>query len=807
MAPIMMYLRTTLRSTRLATLGLVVLVGVAGGVVLSAAAGARRTETAYPRMLDSSIAADVLISPEVTGTSGFYAAVGKLPQVDVSAPSAACLAFALPGDTPEDSMFPGVAAMDARAYHDIERPKVLAGRVPRPDRADEAFANERLARILQLTPGERIDLAALPSEPEAAAGRSPIERLTIVGIGLFPGEVVPTTQLDAFPTLYLTPAYLARHPEQPGCEGFVARLRPGADVERFRVAVNDIARAHEETGGGVFFQNQRLRNAKVVRAIRPQAVALWLFALLTAATFLVVIGQILARHGALAATSHPALRALGMTRRQMFAASMLRMAIVCAAGGILAVAVAIVSSPLMPIGPARLAEPAPGFSVNTGLLLTGFAGIIVLLLGITVLPLWRSARGYGEPAGSRSRLAGSVLETRLPAPARIGIVMAVDPGRGRTAVPVRSALAGAMVAVAAGATAVIFGANLDRLVRTPALYGWRWDAVMDTGFGLVPKTDVARIAADPSVEALAGGHYGNGNVTVNGLAVPAVGLDQVKGETYVRLISGRAPRTSDEAVLGVKVAKRIGAQIGSTVRVGTPSERNMRVVGIAVFPALGHGSFEPTGLGEGIALTAEMLAAPFQGPVPEAQDAYTFAAVRFVPGTDVEAATRRLQSSLDQFEACRDQLCEVQRAPRTPADISNYARVRSTPLVLAGAFAILAAATLGHTLVTAVNRRRRDLAVLKTIGFVRRQVSAAVAWQAATVAVAALVVGIPAGVVAGRRVWLTFAEQLGVPFEPRVPLAPVLLAIPASIVVANVIAALPARSAANTRPAMILRTE
>jgi ABC-type antimicrobial peptide transport system permease subunit len=114
---------------------------------------------------------------------------------------------------------------------------------------------------------------------------------------------------------------------------------------------------------------------------------------------------------------------------------------------------------------------------------------------------------------------------------------------------------------------------------------------------------------------------------------------------------------------------------------------------------------------------------------------------------------------------------------------------------------------LGHTLVTSVNRRRRDLAVMKTIGFVRRQVSATVAWQALTVALVALVLGIPIGVAGGRWVWTTFAEQLGVPFDPRVPLVPVLIAIPATILVANVIAALPARSAARTRPALVLRSE
>jgi ABC-type lipoprotein release transport system permease subunit len=57
-----------------------------------------------------------------------------------------------------------------------------------------------------------------------------------------------------------------------------------------------------------------------------------------------------------------------------------------------------------------------------------------------------------------------------------------------------------------------------------------------------------------------------------------------------------------------------------------------------------------------------------------------------------------------------------------------------------------------HTLVTSV-RRRRDLAMLKTLGFVRGQVVAAMVWQATTFAVVALALGRPLGLAAGRWPW------------------------------------------------------
>src|SRR6266480_7742314 len=97
---------------------------------------------------------------------------------------------------------------------------------------------------------------------------------------------------------------------------------------------------------------------------------------------------------------------------------------------------------------------------------------------------------------------------------------------------------------------------------------------------------------------------------------------------------------------------------------------------------------------------------------------------------------------------------------------------------------------------SAVRRRRRDLAILKTIGFVRGQVQAAVAWQATAFAVAALVVGIPLGIGAGRWWWTLFAQRMGIVPAPVVPLALIGALLPAGVLLANVVAAIPARIAA-----------
>jgi ABC-type lipoprotein release transport system permease subunit len=114
---------------------------------------------------------------------------------------------------------------------------------------------------------------------------------------------------------------------------------------------------------------------------------------------------------------------------------------------------------------------------------------------------------------------------------------------------------------------------------------------------------------------------------------------------------------------------------------------------------------------------------------------------------------------------------------------------------------------VGHTLVTTVRRRRRDLAVLKALGFQPHQVSSTVAWQATLLAVVGLAVGLPLGVAIGRWTWSLVANGLGVVNRPVVPLAGLAIIVAAGVLAANLLAALPAWAAARTRPALALRTE
>jgi ABC-type lipoprotein release transport system permease subunit len=99
------------------------------------------------------------------------------------------------------------------------------------------------------------------------------------------------------------------------------------------------------------------------------------------------------------------------------------------------------------------------------------------------------------------------------------------------------------------------------------------------------------------------------------------------------------------------------------------------------------------------------------------------------------------------------------------------------------------------------------LAVLKTLGFVGSQIRATLAAQASTVASIGLLLGIPSGLVVGRLVWAVVARNLGVDDYIPIPVVAIALTIPAAFVLANLAAALPARTAVRARVDVLLRHE
>ena len=142
-----------------------------------------------------------------------------------------------------------------------------------------------------------------------------------------------------------------------------------------------------------------------------------------------------------------------------------------------------------------------------------------------------------------------------------------------------------------------------------------------------------------------------------------------------------------------------------------------------------------------------------------------------------------------------------------PAEILNYRSLGDTPGFLGAGLAAGAIAALALTLIASVRRRRRDLAVLKTLGFTERQLAATVAWHSSTAVAIGVVAGVPLGIALGRTLWDLFAHDINAVPAPSVPVGQVVLIALGALVVANVIAAIPGRLAARTPTALVLRSE
>jgi len=819
--------RAGLRHRWRATLGLALLLGLISGAALTAAAGARRTASAYPRLLRWSNAATVQVIPDCTGLAGFYPALARLPQVAAMSTEVVYeLAAAGRGAAPA-AQLAALASPDGTLGVTTDRVRIIAGRWPASNDPAAVVVDPQLAAQQRLRPGSTVHLAGLPSTAKVCPPQRPVPRparpvprparpvplaFRVSAVAAFDDQVVPAPGLGGAPRVLLSPAFWrdgAGRRFGPGDAANV-RLRPGASPAAFRAAATALAR-HYPSAGGLSFVNLTAQQGATERAIDPAATALSLFAALAGLLGLAVLGPLLARQLSLDSAEFGTLRTLGMTPARLFGLSLARVAAVTAGGALLGVGFAIVASPAMPIGAARLAEPQPGVQVDFAALAVGLAVTLLAPLALMLPVAWRLA---SSPAGSPGGAGPGGPGRRSPIPAvlgragsvtgTLGVRMAFEPGHGRSAVPVRGALAAATVAVAAVVAAGVFGASLITLISTPHRYGQNWTEELNLQFAGVPAAVLSKVMAQPGVRGYAGGNYGQ--VVIRGQAVPAIGVDPLHGRDFLTLLAGHPPAGPGQLVLGQRTLRAAGWHIGQVVPVRVNgTTRRLRITGVATFPLFSQATAAPTDLGTGAAVAARLLSVPNPPACRGTATCYNFALIRYRPGISWPAATSQLAATVTRA-GCPPGICLLASDQR-PADIRDYTAVRDAPLALAVLLALLAAGTLAHVLVTSVRRRRRDLAILKVLGLFGSQLRLVVGWQATALAATALLIGLPLGLLSGHWAWVVFATSLGVGSTAVIPVPLVLLAIPATWLLALLAAALPSRAAARISPAAALRAE
>jgi hypothetical protein len=457
-------------------------------------------------------------------------------------------------------------------------------------------------------------------------------------------------------------------------------------------------------------------------------------------------------------------------------------------GAFVAVAFATAASPIFPRGVAAEAEVDPGVHVDALVMALGFLGLCAGVLALGASTAWLATRAV-DPASARSSIwARTGVRFDLPPAVGVGLGFALDRGRGRRAVPVWSAIGAAVLAVTGVVAAASFASSLDRLVSDPGRFGWTWDEAL-SGID-VPDDDCAAgtvVQDDPAVSAVATLCYGDLSVA----GVPAVGWSfrSERGRIEPGIVEGRAPRTDREVALGRELLAGADHSVGDTVVVQTDEgQLRYRVVGTFVMPGVG----DPQPLA---------AAALFTVPGMQRGDMIDddVAVVRMQPGADRDAFERRVSARNGGQDST---------VATVPAEVDRLRQIDALPFVLAVLIVVIGLIALSYTLVVTVRRRSADIAILKTIGFARRQVRGAVACQASTVGAIGIVAGVVLGVVAGRLVWHAVAQNLGVDPGLSVPVAAIAgVLVPLTLLVVNAIAAVPATMAVRTPPAVVLRAE
>jgi predicted lysophospholipase L1 biosynthesis ABC-type transport system permease subunit len=366
--------------------------------------------------------------------------------------------------------------------------------------------------------------------------------------------------------------------------------------------------------------------------------------------------------------------------------------------------------------------------------------------------------------------------------------LAFEPGRDRTAVAARTAVLGLAVAVAAVMAALVFGSSLGKVVTDPVVAGWNWDvAVGSPHAGDISGQSEPELRADRDVAGFTATAIGAARV--HGDDVFVLGLQRVTGDVAPPVLAGRLPARPGEIALAGRELRALHTRVGGVVTARGPrGPVRLRVTGQVVLSPEAVNEQVQLGRGGVMTLAGADALAPARLPVNvflvrlhQGAGAAAIARLkRLFPGTVLPAIS--------------------------PPEVRDLQGVKGLPLALALLVTLLAAATVTHTLVTSVRRRRRELAILRTVGFVGRQVRATVAWQATALAASGLIIGLPVGIVAGRWAWTWFAGQFAIEPVPVISLL-VLLAIPVVLVAANAVAAFPAGTAARSRPAAALRAE
>jgi hypothetical protein len=823
-------LRRSLRQSRTALIAMVVVLALIGGAGLGALAMARETETSYATLLARSNPAQLnvtIYAPDVVDRLDRLAGVRHVEALLYSMdafPISKSGVVEVPLGLSSGKVVP-LGSIDGE-YFNQDKVSVIAGRMANPHRKDEFVATAAAEKLMGWHVGQTIEMGFYNGAQLTGVTQSvlkhPLERVAehLVGTVVF-YEDLAQDEVDLLPTWILfTPVLTA--PANTGSQyiDYALQLRPGVSVAQAEhEIIKALPRKVTYTVHTTLYEEGQVNSS-----VRPEALALGVFGVLVFLSALFIALQLVGRELRSKREQQEAMYALGADRLTLVVDAMAPFALAGFVGTVLALLVALAVSPLSPLGPVHVVL-AGSLHLNAPIVLAGCAILLIgTIVGGAVLA-YRSAPGRRvatSASSGGSRMARSAAIAGLGAPAVAGLHFAFDSGRGRGAVPVRSVLVGVALSVALLTTTLTFGAGLSTLVAHPRLYGWDWNyALGNTGGGIAPAS-MKVLSQSYSVAAWSPVIFAD--VQIDDQTIPAI-LQPSHAKVSPPLLSGHEVDAKNQIVLGEATLAALHKKVGESVTLsyGTKADApdflpplRATIVGSATLPAIGMSQDLHTSMGTGAVIDDGVVTKGLHQAILEnlMVSQVNMVLVRLRAGTtpaqgrevmnEAARAGNRAYEALPHGEG--EGVSTTVLPVQYPGEIINYRAIGATPLYLSLGFALGVVVAFAFTIVSLVRRRRRDLALLKTLGFTRRQLSTCIAWQASATVLSGLVVGIPLGILLGRWLWDEFARQIYAVPLATIPSASLAVLAASALVIANVLAFFPGRSAARVA-ALALRSE
>ncbi|MEI2700741.1 MAG: hypothetical protein V9E94_21245 [Microthrixaceae bacterium] len=565
MGPIWLVVRSELGRRPLSVLTLAGLTAAVTFVLAAGVGGATRTATVLERFTDRTATSQIKInalSPELAMDPNagvrLADALAAVPGVEDTG-----VVAGFPLDI-DDDYFMVQSSLDGSTYIDADRTLVTEGHLPVG--AEEVAINRTAAATLDLDIGDTVSGPTLRTEDmERIFGGEGFpgfvgEELELEVVGYIErGEDLSGRSTATGLTAVASPEFAATYGDRVGSYVTEVRLRTTDTSPALLGALRRVA-AREVGDFEIGVQTTDEAWADDTRdGHRMLALSIASFTAVAALAGALVLTQALSREVSQAGRHDQALRVIGATRQGRSMAASGTALIAVGSGLVVGVAAAVAVSGVFPIGQARRAEVAPGVMFDARAALAAVV-LGVLAAGWTAWTAFRLTRApHRDTQGRRSRLAGVATRAGLRPSSVVGVRFAVEPGGGPGAVPVRSALLGAIAAVASVTAVVVVSQTADAVAAAPERYGWVWSTLPDSladdpdaAAALAAEAEgvdaAAALAAEAEgVDALAALWFTT--ASINGDPIPAAALDPVRGSMVFAQIEGRQPTGPTELAL------------------------------------------------------------------------------------------------------------------------------------------------------------------------------------------------------------------------------------------------------------------